>query len=76
MDASLTFLSSADVCSLQTADPEEPRLRGVLQDQAAGAEGRAGVREGQGVRGPGQAPGGDTSIHNIELEMFCSYLIL
>ncbi len=35
---------------LQTSDAEEPWLRRQLQDQAIGAEGRLGEREGQGVR--------------------------
>ena len=52
----------------QASNVEEPRLRGKLPDQAAGAEGRAGVREGEGVRRPGQAPGGDTSNTSIELD--------
>ena len=41
----------------QTKNLEEQRLRGQLSNKAPGAEGRAGVREGEGVRGPGQAPG-------------------
>merc|ERR1712083_46298 len=40
-----------------TKNLEEQRLRGQLSNKASGAEGRAGVREGEGVRGPGQAPG-------------------
>ena len=41
----------------QTKNLEEQRVRGQLSNEAAGAEGRAGVREGEGVRRPGQAPG-------------------
>ena len=33
----------------QTKNLEEPRLRGQLSNKASGAEGRAGVREGEGV---------------------------
>ena len=41
----------------QTANVEEQRVRGQLSNKASGAERRAGVREGEGVRRPGQAPG-------------------
>ena len=46
----------------QAKNSEKPWVRGELSNKAVGAEGRIGEREGEGVRGPGQAAGGDTSI--------------
>ena len=49
----------------QTPHAEEPGLCGQLSHQAAGAEGRAGDGEGEGVRGFGQAPGRHASNSNF-----------
>ena len=46
----------------QAKNSEEPWVCGELSNKEVGAEGRVGVREGEGVRGLGQAAGGDTSI--------------
>ena len=46
----------------QAKNSEEPWVCGELSNKEVGAEGRTGVGEGEGVRGPWQAPGGDTSI--------------
>ena len=59
----------------QAKNVEEPRIRSELQNQASGAEGRVGVREGEGVWRPGQAPGGDTSNTSIDFRLKALVLV-
>ena len=49
----------------QAKDTEKPWVCSKLSNKTAGAEGRARVGEGEGVRRPGQVAGWDTSIQPL-----------